>query len=290
MTEKQKALIIVFVISAISAINPPITKFGLLEIPPISFAFIRFLIASICILPFFIGRRKIKEYFSSLIPITLLSTGNIILFTLAMKLTTANAGLIIYAAGPAVTAGILYLFHKERLSILKTFGILIGFIGVALIVLLPIIEKGEKFSGNLLGNVLLFIGVLFFSLYTVSVKKFQKIYSPFEIMGVFVFATAIALFPLFLYELAARPNWWANVSYRGVIPLIYMVFLGTIINYIFHQYAIRHGGAFFLSLTFYIIPPFGFIVAYLLLGEQLTQGLIAGGALALLGVYFASRK
>jgi drug/metabolite transporter (DMT)-like permease len=43
-------------------------------------------------------------------------------------------------------------------------------------------------------------------------------------------------------------------------------------------------------LQYYLLPIVAYISAFLFLGEQLTLGLVIGGALALLGVYVATKK
>ena len=67
MNDKQKAFTAVLLIILIGAGTPPITKIGLFEIPPLSFAFIRFVLASFLILPFFlIKKRSFRKDFKRL--------------------------------------------------------------------------------------------------------------------------------------------------------------------------------------------------------------------------------
>ena len=60
--------------------------------------------------------------------------------------------------------------------------------------------------------------------------------------------------------------------------------------YLLYQYAIKHGGSVFASMVFYLLAIFAFFFAFLLLGEGLTIGLVAGGILVLLGIYLTTGK
>lgn len=291
MSNKQKAFATILLITLIGAGTPPIIKIGLFEIPPLSFAFVRFALASLFILPFFLSKKKnFKEDFFKLILVSLLATGNIIFFVLGIKLTTANISQLIYAGVPITIAFILYGGFGQKLSPKNFFGIVLGFVATAIILFLPIIERGGEFAGDLQGNMLLLVAVLLYSFYVVLTKRMQNSYSPFEISSVFIFVTTIALLPLSFYELTVYGQWWKNIAGSGLLSMAYVVFLTTIASYILNQYAIKHGGVIFYSMVFYLTPVFGFLAAYLLLGEQLTTGLILGCILILVGIFFSTSR
>lgn len=291
MSDREKAFTAILLITLIGAGTPPVTKIGLFEMPPLSFAFVRFALASLFILPFFLPKRKnLRKEFSKLILVSLLATGNIIFFVLGIKLTTANISQLIYAAVPIITAFILYGGFGQKLSPKNVFGIALGFAATSIVLLLPIIEGGGKFAGDLQGNIFLFIAVILYSFYVVFTKRLLNSYPPFEISSVFIFVTTVVLLPLFLYELTVHGSWWKNTAVPGLLSMGYVVFFTTIASYVLNQYAIKHGGIIFYSMVFYLTPVFGFLVAFLLLGEQLTPGLIVGGTLALLGIFLTTSK
>src|SRR3989344_7573029 len=115
MSNRQKAFIAIFLGSFLGGATSAVTKIGLVGIPPFSFIFLRFLIASICISIFFILKRKKIENYLDLIPISLFATLNILLFILGIKSTTATIGQLLYAATPFLASAILYLFYQEKL-------------------------------------------------------------------------------------------------------------------------------------------------------------------------------
>jgi drug/metabolite transporter (DMT)-like permease len=291
MSDKKFAIIAIVVTAILGSAVAGITKKGLEEIPPYSFTFLRFLIATFCVLPFFLRMKghsvsKMRD----IAPISLFATINVIFFIVGVKYTTANMGSVIYVAVPLLTAVILYGFFKERLSRKKEFGLLVGFIGVLFITFLPILEKGNPFAGNLLGNILLTTAITCWSFYLVYSKKLHEKYSSFLITANFIIVSTIATFPLFLLDLQTNFGWWNEVGAWGIFSLLYVAIIITVFNYTLNQYSIKHGGAVFASMMFYVSPVFGFIANYFIVGELLTNGFIFGSIMALIGTYLVVRK
>lgn len=289
MSDKQKAIILILIGSVLGGATQAVIKIGLVNFPPLSFAFIRFIIAAVIISPFLFRTSFLRD-FKKLVPFSLLATINIALFVLGIKTTTATIGTLLYAAVPLLTAFFLYAFFKERLNKKKGMGIVIGFIGVIFIALLPIIEKGTAFSGNLLGNMLIGVAVVSWSLYMAYSKKKLESFSPFVVTAVFILVTCIALFPLFLADLISHPNWWHGLTISSVMSVLYSGVISTVLAFLLNQYVIKYGGVILASMHYYLLPVFAYISAFFLLGEQLTLGLIIGGALTLLGVYITTKK
>lgn len=290
MTDKKKAFISIFARAFLTAATGPVTKIGITQIPPLTFAFIRFFLASFWILPILVKRKDVLKDTLRLTPISILATANIILFVLGVKLTTATISQFLYAGIPVLTPFFLYLLYKKRVEKQKIVGIIVGFIGVAIVVFLPIIEKGEQFAGNMMGNLLILGGVVFSSLYEIFSKKAQEEYSPFEVTTAFIFVSTIVLFPFFIWDLTLMGGWWDNINLAGITALGYVVIFTTIIGYLLHQYAIKHGGVIFASMFYYLFPIFGYVTSFILLGERLTLGLIIGATLALLGIFLVTSK
>lgn len=289
MSDQQKAFLAIFLGSVIGGATAAVSKIGLLEFPPLTFAFLRFFISSLIILPFLIRLKKnIKKDFINLFPVSLFASINIVFFILGLKFTTATISQLLYAGVPLLTGLIAFVFLSQKLSNRKIFGIIVGFIGVLSVVLLPVIEQGKAFSGDLLGNLLISIGVICFSFYMVFSKEAQKKYSPFEVTSTFILLTTIILFPFFIFDLKANYGWWISVDIKGIISIVYIAIVATIFTYILNQYAIKHGGSVFASMTYYLLPVFGFLFSFFLLGERLTEGIVIGGGLALLGIFLTT--
>lgn len=284
--DKKKALFAILIGALIAGAIPALTKIGLREVPPLSFAFLRFLLALLFLIPYLL-KQKWQDYIIVL-PLSVLATLNIAFFVLGIQTTTATISQLLYAGSPLITVLISYIVLKSENRNEKILGIIIGFLGILVIVFLPIIEGNRVLSGDMLGNVLIVAGVVLYSFYLSFSKKAQVEYSPLFITSSFILTTVFVLLPFFIWD-TLNSLWFQNISTGGILSILYAGLLGTLVPYYLIQYTVRHGGAVFASLSFYLIPIFAFLTAFLLLGESLTPGILIGGTLALLGVYLATR-
>lgn len=291
MNNKKIALLAIVVGALISAGSAGFVKKGLFEVPAFSLVALRFVVAAICMLPFILQRRVLNlKLLKDIGPISLFATINVTFFVLGVKYTTANMGSVLYAAVPLLTGVVLYFISKENTIVKHFLGLILGFIGVLIIALLPMIEKGNPFAGGLVGNFLLLVAITSWSFYMALSKKLQKNYTPFELTSVFIIVSAVVLLPLLFLDAQSFPGWWQHVGMWGITSVLYMGIPVTIISYILNQYAIKHGGAVFAGTLFYLLPIFGVVINFLLLGEMVTLGFIMGSLLALLGTYLVVRR
>lgn len=291
MTNRQKAILAVVLSSFLGGAIGSFGKIALKEMPPLTFSFLRFLFAAFFLAIFF--RLKIIRILNQLKPlilVSLLATANIIFYILGLTLTTATISQLLYAAVPLLTGIFLCIFYKKLLKGRQIFGLIIGLMGVIIIVLLPLFQKEQKFSGNLIGNLLIIFGILCYSWYVIFSQKMQKTYTPLALTIAFILTTTLILFPFFILDLKQNYGWWNYFSLKGIISLLYSSIMATALTYLLNQYAIKHGGALVSTMTLYLSPVFAFLAASYLLGEQLTSGIVLGGIMAILGIYFVTRK
>lgn len=289
MTNQTKALLAILGAAFFGGGIGVWIKFSLKEIPPLSFTFLRFLLAYLFILPF-LKKEKIKIK-NSLKPVlvSLFSTVNIVLFVFGIRLTNANMGQIIYAFVPVLTAIIAYFLIKERFNKQKVFGIVLGFIGISLIIMLPLIDNLNFSPGSLWGNLLIFTGVSSYAFYPVLSKKIQVNYSPIYLTAIFILTTAIIAGVLALFELTPGLTWIKETSLASWMGLISTAAFGTVIYYLLTQYAIKYGSAVIGTLTLYLQPFMTFFWAYLILGEKVTLLIIIGCLLVIAGAYITTQ-
>jgi len=226
----------------------------------------------------------------TLMSLSLLASVNIFFYVLGIKSTTATIGQVLYSGVPLLTGLIGYYFLKHNLTYKKTIGIFIGFLGVVLVILLPVIEKGKAFSGDLVGNLLIIVGVISYSFYTAYSKKALEKFSPLFVTAAFIFTTALALFPFFVFDSVVNFGWWNSLTFSGLLSMIYIVFVATFVAYAFHQYAIKHGTPVIASMSLYVQPIATFLLASVILGEKLTLGFIVGSVLVLFGTWKVTRS
>lgn len=289
--KKYNAVFLIILMTAlIGGATPVFVKIALKEIPPFTFTFLRFFIASLLILPFFLKLKpKIDSKIIRILILSLLATVNVTLFAFGVRLTTASISQLLYMAVP-IFAGILsYIFLKEKITTKKIIGILMGFLGTLIVILLPLFGESSPFTGDLTGNFLIFAAVVSFSVYTVFSKKAQNEYSPMYITALFVFVTTLVLSVFAVSDYVANPDWWRFVSDETVFATLYVGSIGTFGFYLLFQYAIKHSTPTVASTTGYIQTVATFMWAFILLGEQLTPYFALGSVLAFLGAWLTSQ-
>lgn len=285
MTDRTKAILIIILWAAIGGAVSPVTKIGLVKIPPFTFSFLRFVLASIAILPFFLKEKpKLDTAFYRLLILSVLPVVNVAFFVSGVKLTTASISQMLYAGTPILAGIFSYFILKDKLTFRRWLFILIGLIGVIEVVALPIFNRGSVFSGDLKGNLLISFAVVAWSLYVVMSKPLQKKFSPVVITSIFIFLATIVFFFLGLTEVSNHNGWWSNMKTSSFFAVAYVALIATVGGYLLNQYAIKLGSPILASLSFYFAPIFGYFFSFLLLGEKLTTGLITGTALIFISV------
>lgn len=290
MSNKAKAVLVIFLTVLLGGPNSVVIKLGIGEIPPLSYAFVRFAIAAIILAPILArSKQEVIPALMRLAPLSLLATANIVLFVYGVQRTTATIAQLLYAGVPMIAALIMFFAFGKTLRARQVVGILVGFVGVCLVVLLPVFEKGTPFAGDLIGNLMIGVSVVIFSFWMAYSKPAQERYSPLIVTAAFVNTTALVLLPLSFLDLANHPGWWREVTSLGIFSIAYIAIISTVVIYFLQQTAIKLGGPVVASLAFYLWPIFSYLTAAVVLGERLTTGLVVGGALALAGIYLVTK-
>jgi drug/metabolite transporter (DMT)-like permease len=137
-----------------------VTKHAMQELSPLALAFLRFAIASLCLLILMRGWQRVAQLRRSVSiwrMIFLALTGFAFFtaaFNYALMYGSASQGALIYATSPAVVAVCGTLFLKERLHPRSVFGIALS-IGGAVTIVLGGAQRLESAPAPILGAVLM---------------------------------------------------------------------------------------------------------------------------------------
>ena len=280
MTNQTKALLAVLGAAVFGSGSVIYSKIGLKEIPPFSFMFLRFLIASLFILPFYLKSPAVTSPAVATNFSLFVFQRQYFLFAFGISLTTATVSQIIYSLVPVITAILAHFLVKEKFNQKKIAGIALGFVGLLVIIGLP-----QTFTGNLL----LFIGACSYSFYPVLSKKIQAQYSPWNLTVMFIFTTTVLAGLLSLTELNQAATWINSASRLAWYSLFFVAIVGTIIYYWLTQRAIKDGSAVVGSMILYLQPVTTYLWAAAILGERLTLPVAIGGILTIGGAYLVTK-
>ena len=283
-----QGLSLIILAAVVGAASTPFAKFALREMSPLSFTLLRFVIASLIIIPVLIFQKfKIRaSEVKILVFVSLLSTANTMLSIFGTQRTTADIVQMMYTAVPLVAALFAYLLLRDRLSARKLLGLVVGLVGMMILILLPVIQAHSAFSGDLKGNLIILTAILCFSLYVVLSKPLHQKYSSFLLMAVYVLTTTAV--QLILLPFTKQYVDMRTLSHGAWLAILYSSIAGTVGYYVIYQYAIKNTGPVAASTILYLQPAFTAVWAFFLLGEQLTWGLVLGGLISLLGVTVAA--
>ena len=195
---------------------------------------------------------------------------------------------IIIGVQPLLTLALAALFIGESLGLRKIGGMLLGFIGVAVVIVGKFgIDLG--LNGGLSGFNL---GLCMISLSAIAIgvfyqKKFcdQSQLLTGTIMQYIAAAIATALFA-FLFGESWQIDWTAGFA----LALSWQVFGLSIGAVVILMAIIKAGEAGKVSSMFYLVPPLVVIEAHFLFGETLGLLSVFGMGLCILGVYLVNRR
>lgn len=192
----------------------------------------------------------------------------------------SNAALISLAL-PVATALMAFLLLRERMTRLRWLGFALAIAGV-LVASRQDLRTADLGSRSYLGgNLMVFLGVLGSAFYNVYSKKMLLRFTPLEVLlGSYIFA-CLFLVPT---ALLAEPEGFGQLSQlsaRGWTGLLLLAVFQYCVSMIVFLTVLTRLDATQAALSNYLIPMFGVIIAWLLLGERLNPAAIAGGLLVL---------
>lgn len=161
-------------------------------------------------------------------------------------------------------------------------------IGVLSIIGEPLLTEG--FSLSFIGNVLLLLATLLWALYTLESKELFAHYSPMTVTFYSFFIGGLFFLPFVLLEYAHNPFWMLDLDIRGIVGILFGVFLSSSLAYFLLQWGLSRMKLSEIGVFIYLDPIVTTLVAVPLLGERLTPLFLLGALLVFFGIYVAERR
>lgn len=199
----------------------------------------------------------------------------------AERIVDAGTAALLVNTGPIVVAILAGIFLGEGFPRRLFAGCAIAFAGCAAIAF----ATTQTRSGAVMGILLLAIAVAAYSTAIVLQKPVLARVPPFQVTWIGVLAATIACLPF-------APSLVAELPRAGVGPIAWTVYLGafpTAVGFASWGYALRRTGAGRLGTLTYLSPVVAVLLGWFVLGETPPWLALAGGAIALAGVYYARR-
>jgi drug/metabolite transporter (DMT)-like permease len=288
------AIILAHVIWGVSA---PITKLALQEIGSNSLLFFRLVIAAAVLLPSalrFNGKISLRDqvyvFLSGFFGAFVCSA----FFYYALPFIPSVNAPMIGAVSPFFLAIIAGIFLKERISPHKYYGMGIGFAGILLVTVVPLLLPRPDVLGaatwalsETAANVLLVMSAISGAIGTLFLRNLRHLPGYVTAFWQFCIA-AVCIFP---FALAENPlGQLMDVSLIGVIGILYAGLLSSVVATVLFNESLHKVKAGESGMFSYISPIAAIAVAAPLLGEWPHVWFILGSLLVFLGVYVSERR
>jgi len=254
------------------------------DVDSVTLTFLRSMIAGVGLAIIFLIREKRirverSDWFKMLLLGILVIPLNQFAFLIAIGMTTPSNAALFYATTPVFVMILSSLMLNERALFFAKVGVIIGFIGIAVV----IFERGVDFASEYtIGNLLLLVAVSSWALYTVLGRPLVLKYGSFHISSLSMILGAILFMPIGIY-----PAISFDYSTIGVAHLYGLLYLGigtSIIAYFLWYYALGRIESTKVAVFTYLQPVVTTILAVLLLGQIITLQFVTGACIALVGV------
>ncbi|WP_223702492.1 DMT family transporter [Sutcliffiella deserti] len=260
---------------------------------PMTLTIIRWAIAILCLFPIVWWKeKKLTPSKQALIPLILMGITGAALFNvfqfIALEQTTAiNIGLI----STLITVSIAvcsFIFLKEKINTLQALSIAISLVGVLLVMSNGKVEHLLSFQFNP-GDLWMLAAVCIWGIYSVCSKWASSSTSP---MMAVLYSGIFGLMVLLPFNITKLHI--ANIDGPFIGAILYTGIISTVVCMVLWNIGVKNIGATTSGLFLNFNPIFTVILAFILLGEQLTwmQGL--GSCIVIIGsylfTYFKTRK
>lgn len=262
-------------------------KLGLEDLPPFTFAGIRFVIALAIVLSIIRIRGlrlpRARADWILLAVTGILSFGfNYGLVFWGEQYITSGLAALLQATTPAF--GLVFAHFNlpgERLSWTRIGGVVLGVCGVAVVFSNQLAVSGRQ---ALAGCVALLLSSIFVAYSNVLVKKHGKNLSPAIMTG------GQMLFGLLLLLAVGLPLEGNPLHFHwtpmAVISLLYLAIVGSVVAFLLYYWLILNMDVTKSMLIALVTPVVAVILGMLVLNEEFGWRTLAGGAMIILGIAF----
>ena len=255
---------------------------------PITLALVRVIFASIPLLILCkLKKIKIEAFNKNWLWYALIGLINIaipfVLIAIGTSKINSYLAAILMSTTPLSGSILAHIFtNDEKLSFLKSLGVLIGFSGIVLLFFDKVIINDDNFLYALitiLGSTFYCIG----GLLTLKLrnKKNENVTTSTTLWSV------IFLLP---FSLILETPWNSSPSLSSTLSLLYLGVIATGLAWLIRFRILTVNGLVFQTQVAYLIPIFGIIFGYFLMDEIITWRVLASLVIILTGIFIFKKN
>lgn len=290
MNKRYLALIAAFLATTIYGINHTVAK----EVMPVyigssGFIMLRLLGATLIfwLISLFTHNEKIekKDFLKILIASILGMCVNMLAFFRGLELSTPiNSGIII-TLSPVLVLILSYFFLKEKVTVKKIIGILIGFSG-AVFLILNSSKTGINAPNIPLGNSFFLLNASAYAGYLIVIKPLTSKYNIFTLMK-WLFLIGLVLSTPITFNQFVEVN-WTELPWFAIWRMAYVVIGTTFLTYLFNIYALKTLSPTTVGSFIYLQPIITIGFALITGNDVLDTTKLFSCLLVFIGIYLVS--
>lgn len=263
------------------------------DVPPLTLAFWRWVIALVLVLPLALPHLKsqwplLLKGWKPVLILGVIGVGGYNTFAyLALQHTTATNAVLLNSFIPVVTIAISWAFLGKHLSRPQAIGVVISLLGALTIVARGDLQVLTHLNLNI-GDAWMLGAVLVWALYTVGLAWRPAGVDPMLMLAAMTAVGVTALFPAYLWEMAQGKH--INVHLGSLASLAYVGIFPSFLGYIFYNRGVAEVGANKGSLFIHLMPVFGTLLSFIFLGEIPLWYHYFGIALIFTGIWLTMKK
>ena len=212
---------------------------------------------------------------------------NMLFFFKGLSLSTPINSSVIVTLSPVMVLILASILIRERITLLKTLGIIVGLAGALVLVLFSAESTGN--APNIpMGNVLFIVNAFSYGLYLILVKPLTAKYHAFTLMKWLFLIGVIINFPITIGEFTDVN--WTSLPFDAIWKMAFVVAGTTFSTYLLNIYALKQLSASTISVFIYMQPLIAITYAILTGADELNMVKVVAAILVFVGVYMVTKK
>ena len=211
---------------------------------------------------------------------------NMLTFFKGLSLTSPISAAVIMVSTPMIVLTLSALIMKERMQKRMVFGILLGLIGTAFLIMYGKSIGSATNAG--LGNFLVLVNAISYGYYLIIVKKLMDKYNAFTFVKWIYLFGFIMVLP-FGWGQFQTVN-WVLVPMNIYWKIAFVVVISTFLTYLLNLLSMKELKPTTVAVFIYLQPLFATVFAISLGKDELSLVKIGSALLIFIGVYLVTQK
>ena len=292
MNSRGFAIFALFMVQLLYGLNYTIAKTVMNEnfIKPFGFVLLRVIGATILfwILSLFVPKEKIerRDYLKLMVASLFGVVINMLFFFKGLEYTSPIHASSIMTIIPIIILVLSAYILKEKVTKLKIIGVILGLAGA---LVLTLYGKSSRVGDNIpLGNLLVFLNAVSYSIYIILIKKLTAKYHPFTFIK-WLFLFGLIILTPFGYSELQEVQWHTFTPYT-TFSVLFVVIGATFGTYLLNPLALNKLKASTVGIFIYLQPAIAALFALAMGADFIDTIKITAMIIIFLGVYLVIKK